>query len=214
MVSKFLLNNASCRKIITHEVLLCGDVICTSGGVPHYGPSLNSFCAVLFGAASPIEKKFYQVDNQYYSLPAYLFVIQCAWDDADKISKRWLLFQLIKMVSNHGGRSCFTIDSIQFVSGVIMEFIHQAIKNGIVEEGMMLSEDKLIYLVDKFLSKYSTAPMADIFHHNLMNIYCKEYTVSDAMKRCITKINKNNTKITMSYSTKISSQHMVDKELL
>ena len=80
---------------------------------------------------------------------------------------------------------------------------------------MMLSEEKLINLVDTFLSKYSTAPMADIFHHDLMNMYCKEYTVSDAMKRCVSKgeLNKNNTKITMSYSTKISSEHMVAKEL-
>ena len=119
------------------------------------------------------------------------------------------------MVSDHGGRSCSTIDSNKFVSGVITKFIHQAIKNGILEEGMMLSEDKFIYLVDKFLSKYSTAPMADIFHHDLMNMYCKEYTDSDAMKRCVSKgeLNKNNTKITMSYSTKISSEHMVAKEL-
>ena len=48
-----------------------------------------------------------------------------------------------------------------------------------------------------------------------MNIYCKEYTAFDAMKGCITeeKLIKTNTKITISYSTTISSQHMVDKEL-
>ena len=95
----------------TRKVLRCGDVICTSGGVPHYGPSSNTFRVVLFGAVAPIEKKLYEVDNQYFSLSAYLFVIQCAWDNSDKISKWWLLFQLIKMVSDHGGRSCSTIDS-------------------------------------------------------------------------------------------------------
>ena len=99
----------SAETLISRKVLLCGDVICTAGGVPHYGPSSNSFRAVLFGAVSPIEKKLYQVENQYYPLTAYLFVIQCAWDDSDNVSKRWLLFQLIKMVSDHGGRSCSTI---------------------------------------------------------------------------------------------------------
>ena len=59
----------------TRKALWCGDVICTSVGVPHYGPSSNSFHAVLFGAVAPIEKKLYEVDDQYFSLSAYLFVI-------------------------------------------------------------------------------------------------------------------------------------------
>ena len=101
------------------KVLRCGDVICTSGGVPHYGPSSNTFRVVLFGAVAPIEKKLYEVDNQFFSLSAFLFVIQCAWDDSDYSSKKWLLFHLIKMVSDHGGRSCTTIDCNLCVSRYI-----------------------------------------------------------------------------------------------
>ena len=80
---------------------------------------------------------------------------------------------------------------------------------------MMLSENKFLCMVDKFLSKYGTAPMVYIFHHELMNIYCKEYTAFDATKHGVTeeKLIKTNTKITISYSTTISSQHMVGKEL-
>ena len=80
---------------------------------------------------------------------------------------------------------------------------------------MLLSEDKFPLMVDKFLSKYSTAPMAYIFHHDLMNMYCKEYTAFDATKCGIIdeKLMKTNTKLTKSDSTTISSQHMVGKEL-
>ena len=119
------------------------------------------------------------------------------------------------MVSDHGGRSCTTIDCNQFVSCVITNFIHEAINNGIVEEGMLLSEDKFLCMVDKFLSKYGTAPMAYIFHHDLMNMYCKEYSDFGSTKRGIFEeiLMNINTKLTKSYSTTISSQHMVGKEL-
>ena len=119
------------------------------------------------------------------------------------------------MVSDHGGRSCTTIDCNLRVSRFITEFIHNAIKNGIVEEGMLLMEDKFPFIVDKYLSKYSTVPMAYIFHHDLMYMYCKEYSDFDSTKRGIIeeKLMKINTKLTKSYSTTISSQHMVGKEL-
>ena len=46
-------------------------------------------------------------------------------------------------------------------------------------------------------------------------MYCKDYTAFDATKRGIIDeiLKKFNTKLTKSYSTTISSQHMVGKEL-
>ena len=90
-------------------------------------------------------------------------MIQCAWDDSDYSSKKWLLFHLIKMVSDHGGRSYTTIDCNLRISRSITDFIHEALKNGIVEEGISMMEDKFLFIVDEYLSKYSTVPMAYIF---------------------------------------------------
>ena len=110
------------------------------------------------------------------------------------------------MVSNHGGRSYSTIYSNRFVSSILTEFINEAIDLGIVEEGMMSLVDNAAYLIDKFLCQYSTVPMTDIFYHDVINMYSKEYTASDTKKRCVAKgkIIKNSTKTTLSYSSKIS----------
>ena len=55
-------------------------MICTSGGIPHKGPTCSDFCAVVFGGVSLFSDKLYNVDNQYLAHLAMLFVIKALWD--------------------------------------------------------------------------------------------------------------------------------------
>jgi hypothetical protein len=108
--------------IKSDQRLQCGDLLCTSGGIPHAGPASDHFRMVMFAAISPTRDTLYNVDDQYFAHSAILFAIQIVWDHIDVVSKTWLLQRMAKTVQEY---EAGPIESHNYESAAFTQLMHK-----------------------------------------------------------------------------------------
>lgn len=82
------------EEVTKNSKLCAGDLMCTSGGIPHAGPSCDRFRMVLFGSASPVREAAYDLDEQYFALSIILFMTRALWDHCDAEGRIWMLMRI------------------------------------------------------------------------------------------------------------------------
>lgn len=135
--------------------LRCGDLICTSGGVPHAGPACDQLRMVMFGAASPTPQGLYDVDDQFFAHSTLLFLMEAVWDFVDRDSKEFLLRRLA-LVAQDYDRSI--IEKHETTSPLLSDFMHVILD--LVEEGDEGQEESI---VQDFLRRYGSRTKAELF---------------------------------------------------
>ena len=139
------------------STLQCGDLICTSGGVPHAGPACDHLRMVMFGAASPTPQGLYDVDDQFFAHSTILFLIQAVWDFVDRECKAFLLRRLA-LVAQDYDRSI--VEKHESTSGLLSDFMHVILD--LVEEGNTEEEESI---VQDFLQRHGSKTQAELFEY-------------------------------------------------
>ncbi len=139
------------------SALQCGDLICTSGGIPHAGPACDHFRIVMFGAAAPTPQSLYDVDDQFFAHSAILYVIQAAWDFVDMKSKEFLLRRLA-LVAQDYDRSI--VEKHESTSALLTDFMHVILDA--VDETNGENTDSI---VEDFLQRYASKMQAELFEY-------------------------------------------------
>lgn len=139
------------------SMLQCGDLICTSGGVPHAGPACDHLRMVMFGAASPVPQGLYDVDDQFFAHSTILFVIQAVWGFVDSASKQFLLRRLA-LVAQDYDRSI--VEKHESTSALLTDFMHVILD--LVEEG---NEGEVDLIVQDFLRRHGSKTQAELFEY-------------------------------------------------
>jgi hypothetical protein len=143
--------------------LKCGDVICTSGGIPHAGPACSHFRAVMFAAASPSSQQLYNVDDQYFAHSAVLMVIQAVWDtiNDDKTPvKTWLLRRLSDAVRDYDSR---LVGNHYYVSAFLTDFMHQVAVEA--SKNIADPERQVEAIIAKFLDEHGSKSERELFQY-------------------------------------------------
>ena len=144
---------------IKASTLQCGDLICTSGGVPHAGPACDHLRIVMFGAASPTPHGLYDVDDQFFAHSTILFLIQAVWDFVNIESKEFLLRRLALVAKDYDRSIVVKHES---TSAVLTDFMHVILdisEEGNAEEG----EEDLI--IQDFLRRHGSKTQAELFEY-------------------------------------------------
>jgi hypothetical protein len=165
------------RKMVGAETLAasslkCGDVICTSGGIPHAGPACSHFRAVMFAAASPSSKQLYNVDDQYFAHSAVLMVIQAVWDtmDDDKTPvKAWLLRRLSNAVHDYDSR---LVEHHCYVSTLLKDFMHQVAVEAFKNRTAL--DKQVEAIIAKFLDDHGSKSERELFQYRPPGLYDDE----------------------------------------
>lgn len=132
----------------------CGDLICTSGGVPHAGPACDHFRMVMFGAASPTPQGLYDVDDQFFAHSALLYVLQAAWDYLDSEGRAFLLRRLAEIAMDYD-RSI--ADKHESTSALLTDFMNVILD--VREEGETVMDS----VVEHFMRLHGHKSQADLF---------------------------------------------------
>lgn len=153
-------NMVGAESLTTPNELYCGDLICTSGGVPHAGPAcLDRVRVVMFASASASARDLYNVDDQYFAHSALLFILQVVWDSVDDASKSWLLLKLAvvveeydtQLIANHG-----------YVSALMTDFMNQSVGK---------KEGALGRIVSDFIKQHGAKQERDIFEYRPPGVF-------------------------------------------
>jgi len=150
--------------------LRCGDLICTSGGIPHAGPACSKFRAVMFAAASPTKQDLYNVDDQYFSHSAMLFMIQAIWDgtsdekDNNNVSREWMLRKLAKSVLDYDDALIINHD---YVSVIFTKFMRQ------VAELPSTSGSVFARTIASFLKEHGSKTEGELFQYKPPKVYAE-----------------------------------------
>lgn len=139
------------------SALQCGDLICTSGGVPHAGPACDHFRMVMFGAASPTPQGLYDVDDQFFAHSAILYMIQGVWDLIDMESKEFMLRRLALIAQDYD-RSI--IEKHESTSPLLTDFMHVILD--VLEEN---NAEEIESVVKDFLQRHASKTQEELFEY-------------------------------------------------
>ena len=146
----------------------CGDLICTSGGVPHAGPACDHFRMVMFGAASPTPAGLYDVDDQFFAHSALLYVIQAVWDhlkdddeDEDGRESKIFLLRRLAAVSTDYDRSI--ANKHDTTSPLLTDFMSVILD--VVEDEGSESNETIESVVQDFAQRHGSKTQAELFDY-------------------------------------------------
>ena len=163
LLPKPVLDSRMCQAqtLSPEGVLKCGDLICTLGGIPHYGPAYKKFRMVMFGAVSPMAGDLYNVDDQYFAHTVVLFLIQLVWDDTNADTKSYLLHKLADVVGQYDPSVLF---NHIYLSNVFCDYMAEV-------EKARHNTRKIDLAVQKFLHTHAQTPEQTLFQYHAPRVW-------------------------------------------
>jgi hypothetical protein len=159
---------AGAESLASTKTLQCGDLICTTGGIPHAGPACDNFRMVMFAAVSPNRSSLYNVDGQYFAHTAILYAIQVLWDTVtDTRESQIYLFQ--KLAQTVKDYESGPIAHHQYFSPDFTMFMN---------EMSHLSTESSEELIQDFLQKVQSKSERELFQYRPSNVWEVERSTS------------------------------------